>query len=62
VDDIEVISIGNLPDESCSICRSEVAVCLAIVRSDSTYAAIGVCEKCRPIVDRKLGKDPGMMN
>ena len=51
-----------MPSKLCSICRSKDAVALAIARSGLTYAAIGVCEDCRPIVERKVDKDPGMMN
>ena len=60
--DIEILAVGHMPDKLCSICRSKSAVALAIARSGLTYAAIGVCEDCRPIVERKVDKDPGMMN
>jgi len=61
--DLEVLAMGEIPDDFCGVCMVEDGRYIAIARAGGEYGALFVCDKCAGLVkDRIMKPRKGLPN
>jgi hypothetical protein len=56
--DLEVLAMGEIPDDFCGVCMIEEGVYIAIAKAGGEYGALFVCDKCAGLVKERMMKRP----
>jgi hypothetical protein len=54
--ELEILSLGEIPDDMCGVCVAEEGTVIAIARAGNAYGALFVCEGCAGVMKARMIK------